>query len=170
MNNSQNALRNENSHKMALRGVQTSFLMFPVRLETKFREKTVNDIYEPDRAYYCFCALWAVLRLLKNSPEEKILAKTETLKEEIEGLDLIYKEDKALLRDLLTRTGEALRSEKLREAWAPLSGLLDDVSTSPSVIDNRVSIFLNKLEKYTRLLENTVNNIPYNGVRRFTTD
>lgn len=170
MNNSQNALRNENSHKMALRGVQTSFLMFPVRLETKFREKTVNDIYEPDRAYYCFCALWAVLRLLKNSPEEKILAKTETLKEEIEGLDLIYKEDKALLRDLLTRTGEALRSEKLREAWAPLSRLLEDVSTSPSVIDNRVSIFLNKLEKYTRLLENTVNNIPYNGVRRFTTD
>ena len=166
MTNYQYALREDNARKLATRGVNTSFLLFPVRLETKFKEKMVTDIHEPDRVYYAFCAVWAVIRLLKNSPEEKILKKIALLKYELEGLDLIYKEDKGLLRILLTKISDNLHTATLKEAFSPLLAILEDVTVSSTIVDKKVTLLLNKLDKVTRRFNNTVNNPPYNGLPR----
>ena len=85
MINYQYALRGENCGKLNEKKADTSFLLFPIRLETKFKDqKLLDDIHEPDRVYYTFCAVWAVLRLVKTSPEEKILKKIALLKKELE--------------------------------------------------------------------------------------
>ena len=164
MINYQYALRGENSGKLSEKRADTSFLLFPIRLETKFKDqKLLDDIHEPDRVYYTFCAVWAVLRLVKSSPEEKILKKIALLKKELEGLDLIYKEDKALLRILLKEIGGYLPTESTKTAWEPLRTLLEKVTTSPSIVDKKTTLFLNKLKKMTRKLENTITNPPFNG-------
>ena len=157
MINYQYALRGENCGKLNEKKADTSFLLFPIRLETKFKDqKLLDDIHEPDRVYYTFCAVWAVLRLVKSSPEEKILKKIALLKKELEGLDLIYKEDKALLRILLKEIGGYLPTESAKTAWEPLRTLLEKVTTSPSIVDKKTTLFLNKLEKMTRKLEETI--------------
>ena len=167
MINYQYTLRDENSRKLAMRKADTSFLLFPIRLETKFKDqKLLDDIHEPDRVYYVFCAVWAVLRLLKGSPEAKVLKKISLLKKELEGLDLIYKEDKALLRNLLKEIGSYLSNERIKDAWTPLLTLLENVSTADSVVDKKTTLFLNELEKMTRKLKNTVKNPPFSGSRR----
>ena len=167
MINYQYTLRDENSRKLAMRKADTSFLLFPIRLETKFKDqKLLDDIHEPDRVYYVFCAVWAVLRLLKGSPEAKVLKKISLLKKELEGLDLIYKEDKALLRNLLKEITSYLSNERIKDAWTPLLTLLENVSTADSVVDKKTTLFLNELEKMTRKLKNTVKNPPFSGSRR----
>ena len=167
MINYQYALRSENCRKLTERRADTSFLLFPIRLETKFKDqKLLDDIHEPDRVYYTFCAVWAVLRLVKSSPEEKILKKIALLKKELEGLDLIYKEDKALLRILLKEIGGYLPTESTKTAWEPLRTLLEKVTTSPSIVDKKTTLFLNKLEKMTRKLKDTIDNPPFDGIRR----
>ena len=167
MINYQYALRGENSGKLSEKRADTSFLLFPIRLETKFKDqKLLDDIHEPDRVYYTFCAVWAVLRLVKSSPEEKILKKIALLKKELEGLDLIYKEDKALLRILLKEIGGYLPTENTKTAWEPLRTLLEKVTTSPSIVDKKTTLFLNKLKKMTRKLEKTIANPPFDGRKR----
>ena len=167
MINYQYALRGENCGKLTEKRADTSFLLFPIRLETKFKDqKLLDDIHEPDRVYYTFCAVWAVLRLVKSSPEEKILKKIALLKKELEGLDLIYKEDKALLRILLKEIGGYLPTERTKTAWEPLRTLLEKVTTSPSIVDKKTTLFLNKLEKMTRKLEKTISNPPFDGQLR----
>ena len=167
MINYQYALRGENCRKLTERRADTSFLLFPIRLETKFKDqKLLDDIHEPDRVYYTFCAVWAVLRLVKSSPEEKILRKIALLKKELEGLDLIYKEDKALLRILLKEIGGYLPTESTKTAWEPLRTLLEKVTTSPSIVDKKTTLFLNKLEKMTRKLKDTIDNPPFDGIIR----
>lgn len=171
MINYQYALRGENCRKLTERRADTSFLLFPIRLETKFKDqKLLDDIHEPDRVYYTFCAVWAVLRLVKSSPEEKILKKIALLKKELEGLDLIYKEDKALLRILLKEIGGYLPTESTKTAWEPLRTLLEKVTTSPSIVDKKTTLFLNKLEKMTRKLKDTIDNPPFDGIRRMHQD
>ena len=167
MINYQYALRGENCGKLTEKRADTSFLLFPIRLETKFKDqKLLDDIHEPDRVYYTFCAVWAVLRLVKSSPEEKILKKIALLKKELEGLDLIYKEDKALLRILLKEIGGYLPTESAKTAWEPLRTLLEKVTTSPSIVDKKTTLFLNKLEKMTRKLKDTIANPPFDGRKR----
>ena len=171
MINYQYALRSENTRKLTERKANTSFLLFPIRLETKFKDKKIlDDIHEPDRVYYTFCAVWAVLRLLKSSPEEKIFKKITLLKKELEGLDFIYKEDKALLRILMKEIEGYLPTESTKAAWKPLRTLLEKVTTSPSIVDKKTTLFLNKLEKMTRKLKDTIDNPPYDGQRRMTQD
>lgn len=164
MINYQYALRGENCGKLNEKKADTSFLLFPIRLETKFKDqKLLDDIHEPDRVYYTFCAVWAVLRLVKSSPEEKILKKIALLKKELEGLDLIYKEDKVLLRILLKEIGGYLPTESTKTAWEPLRTLLEKVNTSPSIVDKKATLF----RKMTRKLENTITNPPFNGRLRW---
>ena len=164
MINYQYALRGENCGKLNEKKADTSFLLFPIRLETKFKDqKLLDDIHEPDRVYYTFCAVWAVLRLVKTSPEEKILKKIALLKKELEGLDLIYKEDKVLLRILLKEIGGYLPTESTKTAWEPLRTLLEKVNTSPSIVDKKATLF----RKMTRKLENTITNPPFNGRLRW---
>ena len=164
MINYQYALRGENCGKLNEKKADTSFLLFPIRLETKFKDqKLLDDIHEPDRVYYTFCAVWAVLRLVKSSPEEKILKKIALLKKELEGLDLIYKEDKVLLRILLKEIGGYLPTESTKTAWEPLRTLLEKVNTSPSIVDKKTALF----RKMTRKLENTITNPPFNGRLRW---
>lgn len=168
MINHQYALRDENSRKLAMRKADASFLLFPVRLETKFKDNQILDeIHEPDRVYYTFCAVWAVLRIVKLSPEAKILKKIALLKKELEGLDLIYKEDKALLRILMKEIAESLPTGRIKEEWIPLQTLLENVSTSASIVDKKTTLFLNKLEKMTRKLKNTIEKPPFGGIERF---
>lgn len=167
MTNYQHILREHNNNKIASRGVNTSFLLFPVRLETKFKEKNIVDINEHDKAYYIFCALWSVLRLLNASSEEKILEKINSLKEALEDIDLILHIDKAQLRILLRHTETYLRSDALKKAWGPLKDILEKIKTSNSISDKKSTNFLNEMDKITRKLVNTIDNPPFLGSKRF---
>ncbi len=166
MINYQYALREDNARKLATRGVNTSFLLFPVRLETKFKEKEVNEIYEPNRVYYTFCAIWAVLRTVKYCSHEKVLKKIYLLKEEMENLDLLYKEDKAHLRLLLDSIQIYLPTDESKEVWQSLKGILEKAPTSSTLKDKNMTRFLDKMDRMTRRLMNTIYNPPYGGTNR----
>lgn len=162
----QESLRKETSQKFSRKDVNTSLLMFPVRLETKFKMKSLEKIHEPDRVYYTFCELWAVLRRLQSSSEERVLQQMERLQAELERLDIIYKEDKGMLRMLMKKMRSIMPTVDLCDRWTELQAILDDVTVSCSVKDNESTLLLNEMDHYTRLLVNTCKTPPYSGYKR----
>ena len=162
----QESLRKETSQKFSRKDVNTSLLMFPVRLETKFKMKSLEKIHEPDRVYYTFCELWAVLRRLQSSSEERVLQQMERLQAELERLDIIYKEDKGMLRMLMKKMRSVMPTVDLCDRWTELQAILDDVTVSCSVKDNESTLLLNEMDHYTRLLVNTCKTPPYSGYKR----
>ena len=64
MKYNQEILRKHTALTVSRKDVDTSLLMFPVRLETRFVEgKRVDDISEPHRVLYAYKAIWNYVRL-----------------------------------------------------------------------------------------------------------
>lgn len=162
----QESLRKETSRKFAQKDVNTSLLLFPMRLETKFKTRCIEKINEPDRVYYTFCELWGVLRRVNSSSEERVLQQMKRLQMELEQLDVVYKEDKGLLKGLFKNMYDIMPTVNLRDRWMELEAIMEDVTVGCSTKDNETTVFLNDFDHYTRQFVRTCKKPPYNGYKR----
>ena len=66
MYNYQDILKKHTALTLGRKSVDTSVIMFPVRMETRFVDDyPVEDIDEPDRALYAFQAFWSYVDALE---------------------------------------------------------------------------------------------------------
>lgn len=165
MDINQNIRKKLTAQEIGLKNVNTSFLMLPLRLETKFIDKKpVEKIIEPERAYYVFSALWDIIRNVKSSD---IKLKIREVHYIVDELDVLFKEDKAILIRVMRALKNILPEEaEMRDDWEVLIGKVDRVGTVDSMKFNKATIFLDKLEYYTNRLNVIKRRPPYNGKNR----
>ena len=70
MLNNQEILKKHTALTISSKDVNTSLILFPVRLETRFMDHEVEDVSEPDKALYAFKALWDYICQYKDSHTE----------------------------------------------------------------------------------------------------
>lgn len=177
MKSYQDILRDQTSRNFAVKNVNTSLLLLPLRLETKIMNKELDATDEPERALTAFEALHSILQSyydliqLEDGAEKE--AAEEVLKQQIrdvvcifQKIDLLFAEDKALLKDLANNVYETFDKVELQDVFAPLIESLDDVTHLTSINDKYSTNFLNEYERIVRLLENTVRRPKFIGKRR----
>ena len=168
----QDILRKLTAQELATKNVNTSFLMMPLRLETMFMDNhPVEEIYEPERILYTLKQAWELLCFMRKCYTPEAIKETVRLigklHVEVEKLDVLYKHDKYLLTDILTKMENLLpKKADIHDDWAVLKGKVERLQTIDAMKYNRASDLLNRLEHYTRRLENTCSNPPYYGKER----
>lgn len=174
MYSNQNIRKKHTANKISKMAVSTSLVMFPLRIETRFMFRKVEDTSEPDKALRAFIALETFLQEAEKyckSPEN-LLEPARLLLDEIERLDAIYKEDRARLRDLLqlmhdriiVNSGHA--KEKLDDLWQRIMKTLPRLVCVEELSANKATQFLNTFEHVVRRLHNMVKNPNYMGHKR----
>ena len=170
MKYNQEILRKHTALTVSRKDVDTSLLMFPVRLETRFVEgKRVDDISEPHRVLYAYKAIWNYVRLI---PSPSFLpAQARRVVDAVENLDTVYREDKTRLRNICEAVASrTAREGELKELWDRVLVHLDRLSTLDIVHDNEATEFLYKLEKVYRTMDRMRNNPRFSGASRFKKD
>ncbi len=174
----QDILRDQTSRNFAAKGVNTSMLMLPLRLETKIMTREVDVTDEPERALEAFKLLHNLLQhyyqlVSMGGSKSRNEEATRNLKLEIgdviaafEKLDLLYAEDKSYLKDLAQGIYHTLHSVELQDAFEPLLWALDDITRLTTRCDKAATTFLRQLERITRMLENTARRPLFSGHRR----
>ena len=80
MYNNQDILKKHTALAMSRKDVDTSLILFPVRIETRFVDNySVEDVNEPDKALYAFMSLWAYVDNLPKYNEQQILRTAQLL-------------------------------------------------------------------------------------------
>lgn len=167
MYNNQDILKKHTSLTIRRKDVSTSFIMFPVRLETRFVDNHyVEDISEPDRALYAFQALWNYVWSLDNMPSltdgyaRQVLVK-------IENLDTVYREDKSRLRSIVKEIVAALSPEgEMKELWTRVQDHIERLTTLDVVNDNEATVFLRELDRVNRIVHNMREKPSFAGLSR----
>ena len=170
MKYNQEILRKHTALTVSRKDVDTSLLLFPVRLETRFVEgKRVDDISEPHRVLYAYKAIWNYVRLI---PSPSFLpAQARRVVDAVENLDTVYREDKTRLRNICEAVASrTAREGELKELWDRVLVHLDRLSTLDIVHDNEATEFLYKLEKVYRTMDRMRNNPRFSGASRFKKD
>lgn len=167
MRNNQEILRKHTALSVSRKDVNTSFIMFPVRLETRFVEgKRVDDISEPDRALFAYKAIWNYVRSL-NSPSS-LPSQAKHVLDAVENLDTVYREDKTRLRKICTAiASRTAPNGSLKEMWDRVLVHLDRLATLDIVHDNEATDFLEKLDKVDRILKQMRTKPRFSGAARF---
>ena len=94
MYNNQELLKKHTALTISRKDVDTSFIMFPVRIETRFsKSHPVEDISEPDRILYAFQALWHYVECLRVGEDEEIVLRVA--KKLMEKVDLLRQIDES---------------------------------------------------------------------------
>ncbi|MBQ6578065.1 MAG: hypothetical protein IJL91_10020, partial [Bacteroidales bacterium] len=165
MYNNQDILKKHTSLMIRRKDVETSFIMFPVRLETRIVENhEVEDISEPDRALYAFKAIWDYVSLLGGCSESDLVAASTKVMTSIEDLDTVYKEDRSRLRNLSKRIVEATSPQgEIKQMWDRVLTHIDRLTTLDVVSDNEATDFLNRLEFVSRTVKGTIVSPRYDG-------
>lgn len=166
----QNILHDQTERNFAAKKMNTSLMMFPIRLETKIMPKKVDVVGEPEKSVHVFDALANVIAEYLDATDSlhfgNVMAAIAKLKEETEKADMMYKEDKCILTDLTRNLHNTLHTVELQDAFLPVMESLQDVTCVSSISDKASTNFLNEMEKMTRLLNETVKRPDYNGKRR----
>jgi len=162
MNNYQDTLRKITAHDLGQKGVTTSLLLFPLRIETKFMYRNLDTTREPDRIYYAFVAIWGVIQKLKTKSPLKA-KKIRELHEVLESLDIAYREDKALLTRLMKEVIPILPEDNtLHEEWEEIQKLVYHLQTIDRLKSSPATTFLQEFENKTNRLFTQA----YTGSRR----
>ena len=144
--------------------VDTSFIFFPVRLETRFvADYPVEDVSEPDKVLYAFKALWHYVEAIRhgNSPTV-LLSRATTLMERVEGLDTVYREDRTRLKDLAAAVVKATEpTGELAKVWDRIRIHIPRLATLDVVSDNEATEFLRKLDRVDRTIRRMVDRPEY---------
>ena len=169
MYNNQELLKKHTALTISRKDVNTSFIMFPVRLETRFVDSyPVEDIAEPDRALYAFKALWSYVEALRNKASEKsVFDNAVMLMEKIENLDTVYREDKTRLKDLTSKVFEATKPEgELKKVWDRILQHIPRLATLDIINDNEATEYLRKLNRVNWTIRRMAENPMYMGKKR----
>jgi len=180
MYSNQNIRKKHAANKIGNMAVSTSLVMFPLRIETRFMKRYVDDASEPDLAIRAFMAFETFLEEAETYYEtpERLLEPARLLLDAVERLDAIYTEDKARLRDLLQLLGNKIighiENEQTEEAWKlKLADLWTRImNTLPRLVcidelsAHKATKFLNTFEHVVRRLHNMVKNPNYLGHKR----
>lgn len=170
----QDILRAQTSRNFASKGVNTSILMLPLRLESKIMYRDVDVTDEPERVILAFQALdelvWNYYRLLNVRSKPRIEKQTRNLKLQMQDvvhafrqIDLLYAEDKSYLTDLTNNIYKSFHTKELKDAFAPVLDTLKDITRVTTYSDNPATNYINQLERITRMLENTLKNPQFCG-------
>ena len=169
MYNNQDILKKHTALTLSSKDVDTSFILFPVRLETRFvNNYPVEDISEPDRALYAFKSLWHYVEGLRNGNSESVLRERATkLMERVESLDTVYREDRTRLANLAAKIVQATKpTGELARIWDRISTHIPRLATLDVISDNEATEFLRKLDFVDRTIRRMVDNPDYNGKLR----
>lgn len=167
MEKNQEIRKKVTSHDIEIKDVNTSFLMFPLRLETKFiNNKVIKKIHEPERIYYAFKLVWNLIYgILQRASDIK--NRIKALHCIIDELDILYKEDKNILYDILVRVKNILPKEAdVRDDWDGLCAKVLRIRVINTLSYNKTTSFLDELEHHTNRLRVVWTHPPYNGKRR----
>lgn len=168
--NNQEILRKHTALTVSRKDVNTSFIMFPVRLETRFVEgKRVDDISEPDRVLYAYKAIWNYVRSIPSV--SSLPSQARHVLDAVENLDTVYREDKTRLLKICTAVASrTARGRDLKGMWDRVLVHLDRLATLDVVHDNEATEFLYQLEKVHRTLTRMRTKPRFSGASRFKKD
>ena len=168
MYSNQDILRKHTALALGHKSVDTSLILFPVRLETRFvSQYPVEDICEPDRALYAFQALWDYVCALENPDKDVLLRHAKKVMRKVEDLDTVYREDKMRLRFIATKVIDAVSPTGEEQAvWGRILAHIGRLTTMDVVSDNEATDFLRRLDHVDRTIRNLYEKPFYNGKRR----
>ena len=163
--NNQDILRKHTALTIRNKSVETSFLMFPVRLETRFVDNyEVEEISEPDRALYAFQAIWNYVNGLEKPKDDALVRSARQVMRKVEELDIVYREDKSRLRNIVSKVVEATAPEgDLKSIWDRIQVHIGRLTTMDVVSDNVATEFLRKLDTVNRTFHELYNRPRYQG-------
>ena len=169
MYNNQDLLKKHTALTVSRKDVDTSFIFFPVRLETRFvSNHPVEDVEEPDKVLYTFKALWHYVEALRNQGAPNvILSRATKLMERVEGLDTVYREDKTRLKNLAAAIVEATKpTGELAKVWERIQIHIPRLATLDVISDNDATEFLRKLDRVDRTMRRVAYKPAYDGKLR----
>ena len=168
MYNNQSIRKKHSALTLGRKDTDTSFILFPVRLETRFvNDHPVEDVSEPDKVLYVFQTLWEYADLLAAKNPDKLLQGTIRLMRTVESLDAVYREDKRRLINLLgVITRKAGFQGELKMYWDRITTHVSRLTTLDVLSSNEATEFLRNLERVNRTIIRMRDNPPYNGHKR----
>ncbi len=171
MYNNQELLKKHTALTISRKDVDTSFIMFPVRIETRFsKSHPVEDISEPDRILYAFQALWHYVECLRvGEDEEIVLRAAKKLMEKVENLDTVYREDRSRLKSLTQKIMEATNPKgELGRIWDRIAQHIPRLATMNIISDNEATEYLRKLDRVGRTIRGMCDNPQFMGKKRLS--
>ena len=167
----QEILRKLTAQELGTKNVNTSFLMMPLRLETMFEERMVEEIYEPERIFYTLQKAWELLCCMPtkydDQTQKEVVKLIEKLHIEVEKLDVIYEHDKCIFYGILLNMQDLLpNNAEMKDNWTMLINKVKRLQSIDSMKYNRATDLLNRLEHYTRRFTVTLRKPPFNGEKR----
>ena len=148
MYNNQDILKKHTALAMSRKDVDTSLILFPVRVETRFVDKySVEDVYEPDKALYAFQRLWNYVTMFEVNNDSQRLSMALSTMETIESLDSVYREDRRRLLNIARKIVDATNPQgELRMMWNRILVHIPRLSTLDVVSDNEATEYLRRLQ------------------------
>ena len=164
----QSILKKHSALSIGRKDVQTSLILFPVRLETRFVEDhLVEDVSEPDKALYAFQSLWDYVDSLEKASTDTILANALTVMRRVEALDAVYREDKQRLATIVKYIVRWTKPQgDLKDCWDRVATHVSRLSTLDVISDNEATEFLRQLDRVNRTIWKMRDNPRYKGRRR----
>lgn len=164
----QSILKKHSALSIGRKDVETSLILFPVRLETRFvDDHPVEDVSEPDKALFAFQALWDYVNSLENASSEAILKSAMMVMRRVEALDTVYREDRQRL-NAIVQLVVRLTDPKgdLKMYWDRISTHVGRLATLDVVSDNEATEFLRQLDRVNRIIQKMSTNPRYSGRKR----
>ncbi|MCR4863970.1 MAG: hypothetical protein K5850_02225 [Bacteroidales bacterium] len=148
MYNNQDILKKHTALAMSRKDVDTSLILFPVRVETRFVDKySVEDVYEPDKALYAFQRFWYYVTTFEENNDSQRLSMALSTMETIESLDSVYREDRRRLLNIARKIVDATNPQgELRMMWNRILVHIPRLSTLDVVSDNEATEYLRRLQ------------------------
>lgn len=168
MYNNQVILKKHTALSMSRKDVDTSFIMFPVRLETCFKDTVIEDTNEPGLVLFAFQSFWDYVEAYRNHRSaDEILAIGNELVCRIEDLDVVYNEDKARLIYLTKKIVDATKPQgELSIIWNRVQDHLPRLTTLDVLSSNPATDFLHRMDAVSRTVRKVYVNPAYNGYSR----
>ena len=168
MYNNQAILRKHTALSLSRKDVDTSFIMFPVRLETCFKNVLMNDTNEPGLVLFVFQSLWDYVEACrKRFAVEELLTIGNTLVLRAENLDVVYKEDKARLIYIVKKIVDATKPQgELASIWSRVMDHLPRLATLDILSSNPATDFLRRMDAVDRTIRRLCENPAYGGYSR----
>ena len=168
MYNNQDILRKHTALTLGRKSVDTSLILFPVRLETRIvRNHPVEDITEPDRVFFAFQAIWNFVDALAVTPADRLASAAERVMQCVEDLDTVYREDKVRLRDIVDKIVTATAPQgEMAGIWQRVQDHIARLTTMDIVSDNVATDFIRRLEGVNRTMWNLYRRPRFRGAKR----
>lgn len=164
----QSILKKHSALSIGRKDVETSLVLFPVRLETRFVEDhPVEDASDPDKALFAFQALWDYVDTLEGASSEMKIQRAQKVMLRVEALDTVYREDRQRLSAIVKLIVNLTAPQgDLKMCWDRISTHIGRLTTLDVVSDNEATEFLRQLDRVNRIIRRMSTNPRYSGRRR----